>query len=528
MTADEIAQQIQTPEQSNPWIVAFVVCIATFMEVLDTTIITVAISHISGSLGASNDEGTWVLTSYLVANGIILPISGWLANVLGRKNYFLLCIVGFTITSFACGAASSLEMLVFFRVLQGLAGGGLQPISQSIILDAFPPEKRGAAFGITGITIIAAPIIGPTLGGWITDNFSWHWIFFINVPVGIIAFLLSSRVVHDPEHAKAQGKGKVDYIGLSLIALGLGTMQIMLDKGQQEDWFNSTFIITLFLICSTALTVGIWWLWRQKDAIVDLHLLKDRSYGVSCVLIFFIGFVLYASSALLPLLVQTQFGYDATLAGLVLSPGGIAVMFLMPIAGKLVSVYQSRYLAAFGMILCTIGMIMTIYVTPQSGYHNFVWMRIFQVLGLPFLFIPVSTLAFLHIPPEKVNKASALFALCRNLGGSAGIAVVAAYISRRSQVHQNILSSHLVPSDPVYQNMLDRYTRTFLDYGASMIEATNLAIGKIYGELLRQAAILSYSDAFVMMSQLAAFGIVLCFLLPKNDPKTPPQMGAAH
>jgi len=503
----------------SPWTIALIVSIATFMEVLDTTITNVSLSHIAGTLSASQNESTWVLTSYLVANGIVLPISGWLSNVIGRKRYFMLCIAGFTAASFACGAANSMTMLVIFRVLQGLAGGGLQPTQQAIILDAFPPAKRGSVFAITGITLIAAPIIGPTLGGLITDNFSWRWIFYINVPVGIIALMLVGMAVH-ADQPNTNKKLSIDYIGLSLIALGLGSMQIVLDKGEQNDWFESNFILFSAIFSAACLMSAVFWLIRQKDPIVDLRLVAERSFGLSCVLIFFTGFSLYAGSALLPLLVQSQYGYDATLAGMILSPGGFAVIFLMPVAGKLTGYVQSRYLIFIGLLLTAFGMWTTSHITPQTDYPHFVMMRILQVLGLPFLFVPISTMAFMHIPAAKNNKASALYALSRNLGGSIGIAIISTYVVRHGQIHQNFLAAHLTPENSVYQNMLARYTAYFTVHGYNAMDAASLAIGKIYATLQQQATILSYNDGFLLLAGLIGIMAMVTAFLPANNPKT--------
>ena len=512
----------------SPWLVAAIVSLATFMEVLDTTITNVSLSHIAGSLAASPEESTWVLTSYLVANGIVLPISGWLSNVFGRTRFFLFCIAGFTLASFACGAATSLPMLVIFRLLQGFAGGGLQPTQQAIILDSFPPEKRGQAFGITSITIILAPIIGPTLGGFITDNFTWRWIFFINVPVGIIAFMLTKIFVKDPAHAIARGSGRIDYIGLGLIALGLGAMQIVLDKGQQEDWFSSGFIVTFTVLSALCLSSAILWLLQRKDPIIELRLLKEPGFGFACILIFFTGFALYGSSALLPLLVQTQFGYDATLAGLILSPGGLAVVFLMPVSGKLVSKIQARYMIAVGLSLTAMGMFYTSTLSPATDYEHFVWMRIFQVIGLPFLFIPISTLAFAKIPKEKNNKASALYALARNLGGSVGIAIMATYVSRHQQIHQSHLSEHLNPANPVYQQRLNVMMHLIISHGQAAITASGQALGMLYRELLHQSAILGYADGFRMLGMLITFAAAMTIFLPANKLSGKPVAGAAH
>lgn len=514
----------------NPWLVAMVVSLAAFMEVLDTTITNVSLSHIAGTLGASQDESTWVITSYLVANGIVLPLSGWLANVIGRKRFFMLCIAAFTATSFACGMSNSLGMLIIFRLLQGLAGGGLQPIQQAIILDAFPPEKRGAAFGITGITMIVAPILGPTLGGYITDNFSWQWIFFMNVPVGAIALILVGRMVQDPPHAMANGNRTIDYAGLGLIAIGLGTLQVVLDKGQQEDWFSSNFIILFSITSLICLTTAVLWLRNQKDPVVDLCLLVNPSFGLSCMMMFFVGASLYGGSTLLPIVVQYEYGYDSTLAGLVLSPGGMAVIFLMPVAGNLVSKVPARNLIAIGMALCSIGMFMTTHMSPQTDYGHFVFMRIMQVIGLPFLFIPISTLAFSHIQKEKSNKASALFAMSRNLGGSVGIAIITSYVARREQIHQSYLASHLSPSDIGYKTAFNSYLHYAIDHGNSLVSATNQAMQRIYGQLLHQSNLMAFGDAFGAVGILMATLAVVAIFMPYNNPhkKKDDEQVAAH
>jgi DHA2 family multidrug resistance protein len=503
-------------EAVNPWLVAVVVSIATFMEVLDTTITNVSLSHIAGTLSASQDESTWVLTSYLVANGIVLPLSGWLSEVLGRKRFFMISIAMFTAASFACGAATSLEMLIVFRLIQGFAGGGLQPVQQAIILDVFPPERRGAVFGITGITLICAPIIGPTLGGWITDNYSWRWIFFINVPVGMMVLFWVNRLVSDPLHAKARGAKHIDGIGLGLIAIGLGCLQIVLDKGQQDDWLSSNFIVLMTTISGVSIISAIFWLLRQEDPVVDLRILANRSFAIPLVLIFFTGFALYGSTALLPLMLQTDFGYDATTAGLVISPGGLALIFLMPLSGKLVSKIQSRYLIAFGFVLIGIGMWFTAHVTPQSDYNTFVMMRIMQVLGIPFLFIPASTLAFSRIAKEQSNKASALYALARNLGGSMGIAILGSYVTRHEQIQQNFLAGHLVPGNPVYEHTRRGIVQVLTEHGMSTMAAGNAAMGRLYQELLHQSSILAYADAYRLMVYIMLSGILLTLFLPGN------------
>ena len=519
-----------TSPAPHPMLVAMVVSLAAFMEVLDTTITNVSLSHIAGSLAASQDESTWVLTSYLVANGIVLPLSGWLSGVMGRKNFFMLCIGGFTLASLACGLASSLPMLIVFRLLQGLAGGGLQPTQQAIIMDSFPPEKRGTAFAITGITMIVAPILGPTLGGYITDSYSWRWIFFMNIPVGAMAFFLVGRLVVDPPHAKAKGLLSIDYIGLSLVALGLGALQIVLDKGQEDDWFGSNFIITFTVIGVSCLTGAVFWLLRQKDPIIDLALLKTRSFGMACLMIFTVGFALYGCSTLLPLLLQSQFGYDATLAGLVLSPGGFAVIFLMPVAGKLVNRIQSRYLIAFGMAMTSVGMWMTMHVTPQTDYTHFVMMRIMQVIGLPFLFVPTGTMAFSAIPKEKSGKASALYNLMRNLGGSFGISILLSYLARHEQMRQSTLAATMYPANPIYRGALAHYTNAIQGQGVPALAAAKEAMGKFYQQLESQAMILAYTDTFQFVSMVLLALACVALLMPRNKVGKPPspEAAAAH
>ncbi|MBW8310190.1 MAG: DHA2 family efflux MFS transporter permease subunit [Candidatus Paracaedibacteraceae bacterium] len=500
-----------TSSKTNPWIIAAVASIATFMEVLDTTITNVSLRHIAGSLGAGEDESTWVLTSYLVANGIILPLSGWISDAIGRKRFFIGCILGFTAASFLCGAASSLTEIIIFRILQGLFGGGLQPTQQAIILDTFPLEKRGTVFAITGVTIIIAPILGPTLGGLITDNFSWRWIFYINIPVGLMAAFMVWRLLDKSSQQKALGFRNIDVFGLSLVTLGLAALQIVLDKGQQEDWFSSSFITVWALICFVSLSIAIIWLWGQKDPIIDLSLFKNWAFASSCLLIFLTGFVLYGTNVILPLMLQTQYGYDATLAGLVLSPGGLALLFLMPLCGKLIGKIQARFMIMTGFALSALGMYHSMNFTPQTDFNTFQWIRLTQVLGLPFLFISISTLAFSKIPKEKSNKASALFALFRNIGGSVGIAVVTTFAVRQQQVHQHYLVEHLVPGQLPYQRLLNRIIDSTGD--------TSLSMGKIYQMLQKQAALCAYIDTFELLGYIMCTLIFFALLvLPANRP----------
>lgn len=508
-----MSDSASSPTKKNPYIVSFAVSLAAFMELLDTTIANVALSHIAGSLGAGAEESTWVLTSYLVSNGIVMPISGWLSGLMGRKNFFILCIIGFSLTSFMCGISTSLPMLVVFRLLQGLAGGGMQPIQQAIIRDSFPAQKLGVAFGITGITTVLAPILGPTLGGFITDNYSWRWIFFINIPIGLLAVLLVKNLVQDPVSAQKKPVNTIDYIGLGLVALGLGALQIVLDKGQQEDWFDSTFIVTFACISAVGIVLAILWLLRQKDPVVDLKLFALPSFNMPCIILFFVGFTLWGSTSLLPMMVQADFGYNATLSGLVLSPSAILPLFMMPFVGKLVNRVEPRYLISFGLFINAIGMWLTGLITPQTDYVTFAIARCFQTAGLPFLFVPASTLAFSKIPREKSNNASAIVTLMRNLGGSMGIALVTNRLIQNQQIEQSNLVQNLTIADPGYRSALASYTESITGLGVPAAHATTQAMGQIYQQLLHQASILAYRDTYnfiaVMLIVLSAAALFM-------------------
>src|ERR1700693_108100 len=420
----------------NPWIIAIAVTLATFMEVLDTSIANVALPHIAGSLSAGQDESTWVLTSYLVSNAIVLPLSGWLSSIMGRKRFYMSCVALFTISSALCGFSLNLPMLIVFRILQGAGGGGLQPSEQAILADTFAPAKRGMAFAVYGIAVVMAPAIGPTLGGWITDNFSWRWIFFVNIPVGIISLLLTSRLIQDPPYLKRRklSETHIDYIGLGFVALGLGALQIVLDKGQRDDWFESNFIITLSLICAASLIFVIIWEWRHKDPIIDLHLFRDRTFGVSNLLMFMLGFALLGSTLLLPLFMQTMLGYTAQQSGMALMPGGFVIMLLLPLVGFLLSRYTPRWLLLFGLIVLSTSLFNMTRFDLQIDFRTVVMAPVFQAVGMAFLFVPINTAAYAFLPREKNNAASGLMNLARNMGGSVGISVVTTLLVRGSQV----------------------------------------------------------------------------------------------
>lgn len=506
-----------TSVKTNPYLVSIIVSLAAFIELLDTTIANVALSHIAGSMGAGSEESTWVLTAYIISNAIIMPISGWLSGVMGRKNFFMLCIGGFVVTSFMCGIATSLPMLVIFRLLQGLAGGGLQPVQQAIIRDSFPPEKLGIAFGITGIAMVLAPIIGPTLGGFITDHYSWRWIFLINVPIGMATLLLVKIFVHEPENTK-KINNTIDYVGLGLIAIGLGALQIVLDKGQQEDWFDSTFIIILSCISLISLLLAVYWLLHQKDPIVDLKLLATPSFSLPGIILFFVGFTLWSATSLLPMMVQENFGYDATLAGLVLSPSAIFPLFMMPFVGKLVNWIESRYLIALGLFINASGTWLMSLVTPQTDYTTFAIARCFQTAGLPLLFVPATTLAFSKIPREKSSNASAIVSLLRNLGGSIGISFATSILMHNRQMEQSNLVQHLSASSLGYNSSLSAYTQSIQNLGVPAVEATAKAMGKIYQELLHQASILAYRDTFNVIAVILFILSFTALFLPSKKP----------
>ncbi len=498
--------------RSNPWLVAIVVTLAAFMEILDTTIVNVALPHIAGSLSSSSDEATWALTSYLVANGIVLTISGWLGSVLGRKRYFLICIIMFTVCSFLCGTSSSLGELIVFRLLQGFFGGGLQPNQQSIILDYFPPEKRGAAFGVTAVAIIVAPILGPTLGGFITDSSSWRWIFYINVPVGIAAVVLVSLLVEDPPWAKARPRG-TDFIGLGLIAVGLGCLQIMLDRGEDEDWFGSGFIMVMAMLAAAGIVGAVLWLTVAKKPIVHLAVFKDKNFAAGCGMISAMGGILYASAVVIPQFAQQVIGYTATWAGLILSPGGVVVLFLIPVVGRLMTVVQTRYIIAAGFFLLGCAFLFSRVLVPDIDFMRLVLLRSSQSAALAFLFVPISTIAYRTLPRELNGDATALYSMFRNVAGSIGIALSTAAIQQRIQTHEAYLSRWASPFHQPFAELINRYQSALQSMGHVAAAAHDLAVMKILQVFRMQATVLAYSDVFFYCSVVAFAMVPFCFLL---------------
>ena len=503
------------------------VMLATFMEVLDTSVANVALPHIAGSLSATPEEATWVLTSYLVANAIILPMGAWFSMLLGRKRFYMICVAVFTVSSFLCGMAPTLGLLIFFRVLQGLGGGALQPISQAILVESFPREKQGMAMAVFGMGVVVAPVIGPTLGGWITDNFSWGWIFFINVPIGMVALLLTSPLVHDPPYLVRKSLGQdfqVDYMGFGLLALGLGSLEIVLDEGQRKDWLSSNYIVTFAILMAVCLIGVVIWELRQKQPVIDFHVLKERNFALATGSMLVLGFVLYGSTMLLPLFLQTLLGYTAMLSGMVLSPGGIAVCVAMPVVGMLLRRYQARWLVIFGVAVSAAGLMAMSRFTLQLDYATAVRTRIVQSFGLAFLFVPISTVAFMRIPRERMNYATGLFNLARNIGGSSGIAATTTMLARRAQYHQSVLVSHLTPYDPAYRDALAKAAMALQAGGSSGSDAAAQAQGMIYGTLLKQSSMLAFADAFWVMGMLFLVIIPLMFLIRKVPPVRGPVM----
>jgi MFS transporter, DHA2 family, multidrug resistance protein len=504
----------------NPWIIAITVTLATFMEVLDTSIANVALPHIAGSLSAGQDESTWVLTSYLVSNAIVLPLSGWLSSIVGRKNFYMGCVALFTISSFLCGLAPNLATLIICRVLQGAGGGGLQPSEQAILADTFPPAKRGMAFAVYGMAVVTAPAIGPTLGGWITDNFTWRWIFFINIPVGIISILLSSRLIQDPPYFKRRklSETKIDYVGLGFVALGLGALQIVLDKGQREDWFESHFIVVLSIIAAGSLLFLIYWEWTHKDPIIDLHLFKDRTFGISNLLMFMLGFALLGSTLLLPLFMQTMLGYTAEQSGLALMPGGFTIILLLPLVGFLLSRYTPRWMLLFGLLVLSASLFHMSTFDLDIDFKTAAMARVFQAVGMAFLFVPINTAAYAFLPRDKNNAASGLMNLARNIGGSVGISLVTTMLDRRSQVHFNDLSRNLSASNPAFRSLLQGATQAMRAHGASAAFAAKQAYALIEGTVQRQATMLAYIDDFRLLGIAILVMVPLVFLMKKGKP----------
>ncbi|MCL5022539.1 MAG: DHA2 family efflux MFS transporter permease subunit [Nitrospirae bacterium] len=507
----------------NKWIVALTVMLPTLIEIIDTSVVNVSLDHIRGSLSAGIDESTWTITSYLVSNAIIIPMTGWLSRLFGRKRYLIFSISLFTASSLLCGSAWNLQSLIVFRILQGIGGGALQPISQSILLESFPRRQHGMAMAIFGIGIMFGPIIGPLLGGWITDNWSWHWIFFINIPIGVVSILMCMFFIVDPPYMKRM-KMKIDYWGLAFLAVGLGCLQIVLDKGEREDWFASNLITWLAAIAALSLVLFLIVEFFAEHPIMNLKTFKNRTFSAGNLVMFFAFFNLFGSIVLLPIYLQTLMGYNATLAGMVLGPGGVATLLAMPIAGRLVTKVNPKGLLSFGIIVSAYSTYLMSQFNLFADFDTVIWPRIVLGVGMGFLFIPLTTLTMAEIRREDMANASAIYNLLRNLGGSFGVAFVTTVLARRDQFHQDHLIARLNPFDPAYQTAAHRASQILHEKGIGPGVADQGGLALIYRTLLRQASMISFNDAFHLLSILMILVLPLVILMrkPKTGGTMPP------
>jgi len=501
----------------NPWLVAVAVMFATFMEILDTTVVNVSLPHVAGSLSATIDESTWALTSYLVANAIVLPLAGWLARQFGRKRLLMTSVVGFTATSFLCGLAPSLPFLVVFRVLQGATGGALQPLSQAVLLEAFPPEERGKAMGFWGLGIVTAPIFGPVLGGWLTDSYSWRWVFYINVPVGIVSLVMMQRYIFDPPYIRSGRPARVDWTGIGLLALGIGALQVLLDKGQEDDWFASDFMTTLAIVSAVALAAFLVHELRVAHPIVDLRVFRVATYASGVLLITVVGFVLYGSLVLLPILLQTLLGYPALQAGIALAPRGVGSFLAMPVVGAMVGRVDARRLLGTGLLLGALTLVWFSVLNLDAGYWDIFWPQLIQGVALGLLFVPLTTITMDPIPREQMGNATSLFNLMRNIGGSLGIATSTTLLARYQQVHVHTLSAHVDPYNPQARALLEQLRAAFVARGSDLVTATRQAEAAVYAMVRRQAAMLSFTDVFALLA--VVFVALLPLLLVMKSPR---------
>jgi MFS transporter, DHA2 family, multidrug resistance protein len=510
---------METSEKNiNKWLITITVMLPAIMEIVDTSVANVALPHMQGSLNAGTDEITWVLTSYLVSNAVVLPMTGWLARVFGRKRFLITCIILFTMASFMCGAAPTLGLLIFFRVLQGAAGGALIPMSQAIMMETFPPYQQGMAMAIFGVGAMFGPIIGPALGGWITDNLSWRWIFYINIPIGIVAVIMASFFIYDPSYLKrSKEKMSVDYWGLALLIIGLGALQIVLDKGQQEDWFNSPFILACSALSALTLISLVYVELTHPHPIVNLRLFKNISFSAGNLIMFAVGFCLYSSIMLIPLFLQTLMGYNATMAGMVLAPGGVATLICMPFVGAIIQRYDGRKVVLMGLLVGASAMFIMQRFSLEAAYADFVWPRIVLGVGLAMTFVPLTTVTLSTIAKEEMGNATGIFSLLRNIGGSVGIAISATLLSRYSQFYQTSLAAHVTPYSPTVQSRIAMLKSATMARGLDAVAAEKSALAIIYGTVRRQAAMLAYNRIFFIVG--LAFLVIIPLLLLLKKPQ---------
>jgi MFS transporter, DHA2 family, multidrug resistance protein len=501
---------------ANPWLIALVVALASFMEVLDTTIANVALPYIAGGMGVSEDEASWVVTTYLVSNAIILTASSFLARTLGRKPFFLICLGLFTLSSVLCGFAPNLNALLLFRILQGLGGGGMVPVAQSILADAFPPAKRGQAFAVFGVAVVVAPVVGPTLGGWISDNLSWQWCFLINGPVGVFAIALIALVLREPAKDELQQpRNGFDVIGFLLVATFLGALEMVLDRGLEDDWFASSFIVTFAVICGMAFVLMIPWEMTRRNPMIDLRMVASRQFGACFLVMLATGAILLATTQFLPQLVQQDFGYTATWAGLILSPGGVVTMAMMFVVGRLAAKVQPKYLIIAGAVFIAVSMYSMTNVYGDLGFWFMARSRMLLGVGLPLIFVPIMAASYEGIPPSKTDQASALINAARNTGGSIGVSIVSNVLTHRQQFHQNRLVEQVIPSSTQYQDTLQQITNFFTGHGSSLAQAHDQAIQWIGQQVQAQASFLAYMDAFWVLMLISLSAVPLALTLRK-------------
>ena len=513
------------PRAINPWIVAVAVMSATFMEVLDTTVVNVSLPHIAGDLSATIDESTWALTSYLVANAIILPLAGWLSHQFGRKRLLMVSVGGFTVASLLCGLAPSLPFLILFRVIQGTTGGALQPLSQAVLLEAFPPEQRGKAMGFWGLGIVVAPIFGPVLGGWLTDSYSWRWVFYINLPVGIVALAMMKMFVFDPAYIGKRGE-RVDWTGIGLLALGIGALQIFLDKGEEDDWFASRPMAALAIVSAVALAAFLAHELRVEHPVVDLRVFRLRTYATGVFLMTMVGFVLYGSLVLLPIFLQTLLGYPSLQAGIAMSPRGMGSFLAMPLVGLALGRVDARRLLAVGLVGGSVTLFWLGSLNLQAGYWDVFWPQFVQGISLALLFVPLTTITMDPIPRESMGNATSIFNLMRNIGGSLGIAMATTVLARRQQIHTSVLGAHVDVYSPQARALLEQLRAAFLARGSDLATATQQARAAVFGLVQRQAAMLSFTDVFRLMALLFVALLPLLFLM--KTPRAGRGPAAAH
>ena len=505
--ATETIQSPPTTPVINPWLIAVAVMFGTFMEVLDTTVVNVSLPHIAGNLSATVDEATWALTSYLVANAIVLPMTGWLANYFGRKRFLLSAVIGFTTASALCGLSTSLPMLIFFRIVQGATGGALQPLSQAVMLEAFPPQDRGKAMAFWGLGIVVAPMLGPVLGGWLTDNYSWRWIFYINIPIGILCVIMTKLFIFDPPYIR-RGTARVDYWGIGMLAVGIGALQVLLDKGQEDDWFSSDLIRTLTLVAVVGLVSLVIWELRAPHPIVNLRALKVPTYATGVFMMTMLGFVLYGSMVLLPIFLQTLLGYSAVQAGIAMAPRGMGSFIAMPIVGAILGRFDARKLLGLGILGASVTLIQLSYLNLNAGYWDIFWPQFWQGTTMALLFVPLTTTTMDPIPKEQMGNATSIFNLMRNIGGSVGIAAATTFLERRTQVQINTLGANVTAYSGAARQMMQGAKGAMMAAGSSSATATQQAYGMMFGNVARQATMVAFLETFRIL------GLVFLILLP--------------